>query len=79
MRVFAISPRSIHDNLYLIRSIRQRLCKEAAKGAVLISLNQSKAFDKVTDMYFAVNLRVVGLGPGFRYWIAALSLFSCSI
>ena len=53
--------RSIQDNLHLVREVLEGL-KDDAK-AVLINLDQSKAFDRVDHRFLATVLETAGFKP----------------
>ena len=67
-QTFAVKGRSIQDNLHLIREVIEGIedCTEAA----LISLDQSKAFDRVDHRFLATVLETAGFKPEFRRWIS---------
>ena len=62
--------RLIQDNLQLIREVLEGTedCTEAA----LISLDQSKAFDRVDHRFLATVLETTGFKPEFRRWISMM-------
>ena len=61
---------SIQDNLYLIREVLEGI--EDGTEAALISLDQSKAFDRVDHRFLASVLETVGFQPEFRKWICMM-------
>ena len=65
-QTYAVKGRSIQDNLYLIREVLEGI--EDDKEAVLISLDQSKAFDRVDHQFLATVLDTAGFQPEFRRW-----------
>ncbi len=54
--------RSIQDNLHLIREVLEGI--EDGTEAALISLDQSKAFDRVDHWFLATVLETAGFQPG---------------
>ena len=67
---YAVKGRSIQDNLHLIRSIIEGTEDDAE--AALISLDQSKAFDRVDHRFLGSVLEAAGFNPDFRKWIFVL-------
>ena len=67
---YAVKGRSIWDNLHLVRQILEGI-KDDTK-AVLINLDQSKAFDRVDHQSLAAVLETAGFKPEFRKWIRIL-------
>ena len=67
----AIPGRSIHDNIHLIRNIVD-YCNNKQLGCMLINLDQSKAFDRVSHEYLFQILKAFGFGPDFIRWIQIL-------
>ena len=67
---FAVKGRSIQDNLHLIREDLEGI--EDDTEAVLISLDQSKAFDRVDHRFLATVLETAGFKPKFRRWISMM-------
>ena len=66
-----IRGRSILDNLHLMRNIIDYANDKNIKAAVL-SLDQSKAFDRVSHEYLFATLRAFGFGPTFIQWVQLL-------
>ncbi len=60
----AVKGRSIQDNLHLIREVLEGI--EDGTEAALISLDQSKAFDRVDHRFLASVLETAGFKPEFR-------------
>ena len=60
---YAVKGRSIQDNLHLIREVLEGI--EDDTGAALISLHQSKAFDRVDHRFLATVLETAGFEPEF--------------
>ena len=69
-QTFAVKGRSIQDNLHLIREVLEGI--EDGTEAALISLDQSKAFDRVDHRFLATVLETAGFKPGFRRWISMM-------
>ena len=69
-QTFAVKGRSIQDNLHLIREVLEGI--EDDTEAVLISLDQSKAFDRVDHRFLASVLETAGFQPEFRRWISMM-------
>ena len=67
---YAVKGRSIQDNLHLVREVLEGL-KDDTK-AMLISLDQAKAFDKVDNQFLATVLETAGFKPGFCKWISMM-------
>ena len=65
-QTFAVKGRSIQDNLHLIREVLEGI--EDGTEAALISLDQSKAFDRVDHRFLATVLETAGFKPEFRRW-----------
>ena len=59
--------RSIKDNLHLIHEVLVGI--EDGTEAALISLDKSKAFDRVEHRFLATVLETTGFEPEFRKWI----------
>ena len=62
--------RSIKDNLHLIREVLEGI--EDDTEAALISLDQSKTFDRVDHRFLATVLETAGFEPEFRRWISMM-------
>ena len=69
-QTFAVKGRSIQDNLHLIREVLEGI-KDDTESA-LISLDQSKAFDRVDHRFLASVLETAGFKPEFRRWISVM-------
>ena len=65
-QTFAVKGRSIQDNLHLIREVLEGIKDDTE--AALISLDQSKAFDRVDHRFLATVLETAGFKPEFRRW-----------
>ena len=69
-QTFAVKGRSIQDNLHLIREVLEGIKDDTE--AALISLDQSKAFDRVDHRFLATVLETAGFQPEFRRWISMM-------
>ena len=69
-QTFAVKGRSIQDNLHLIREVLEGIKDDTE--AALISLDQSKAFDRVDHRFLASVLETAGFKPEFRRWISMM-------
>ena len=69
-QTFAVKKRLIQDNLHLIREILEGL-KDGTE-AVLINLDQSKAFHRVDHRFLASVFENVGFKPEFSRWISIM-------
>ena len=69
-QTFAVKGRSIQDNLHLIREVVEWF--EGGTEAVLISLDQSKAFDRVDHRFLATVLETAGFKPEFPRWFSMM-------
>ena len=69
-QTFAVKGRSIQDNPHLIREVLEGLKDDTE--AALISLDQSKAFDRVDYRFLATVLETAGFKPEFRRWISMM-------
>ena len=69
-QTYAVKGRSIQDNLHLIREVLEGI--EDGTEAALISLDQSKAFDRVDHRFLATVLETAGFKPEFRRWISMM-------
>ena len=69
-QTFAVKGRSIQDNLHLIHKVLEGI--EDDTEAALISLDQSKAFDRVDHRFLATVLETAGFKPEFRWWISMM-------
>ena len=69
-QTYAVKGRSIQDNLHLIRVVLEGI--EDGTKAALISLDQSKAFDRVGHQFLVTVLETAGFQPEFRRWICLM-------
>ena len=69
-QTFAVKGRSIQNNLHLIREVLEGI--EDGTEAALISLDQSKAFDRVDHRFLATVLETAGFKPEFCRWISMM-------
>ena len=69
-QTFAVKGRSIQDNLHLIHDVLEGI--EDGTEAALISLDQSKAFDRVDHRFLATVLESAGFKTEFRRWISMM-------
>ena len=69
-QTFAVKGKSIQDNLHLIREVLEGI-KDDTESA-LISLDQSKAFERVDHRFLASVLETAGFKPEFRRWISMI-------
>ena len=69
-QTFAVKGRSIQDNLHLIREVLEGI--EDNTEAALISLDQSKAFDRLDHRFLATVLETARFKPEFRRWISMM-------
>ena len=69
-QAYPVKGRSIQDNLHLIREVLEGI--EYGTEAALISLDQSKAFDRVDHRFLATVLETAGFQPEFRRWICMM-------
>ncbi|XP_052826870.1 uncharacterized protein LOC128248756 [Octopus bimaculoides] len=60
-------------------SCRERAGTKAGFGVALISLDQSKALDRVDHSYLEAVLNAGSFVPVFRDWIAAMHSDTCSV
>ena len=65
-----VKGRSIQDNLHLISEVLEGIKDDTE--AALISLDQSKAFDRVDHRFLASVLETTGFKPEFRRWISMM-------
>ena len=63
--------RSILDNLHLMRNVIDYVNSKNLNAAI-ISLDQSKAFDRVSHNYLFSVLQAFGFGDNFIAWIRLL-------
>ena len=69
-QAFAVKGRSIQDNLHLIREVLEEI--EDDTEDPLISLDQSKAFDRVDHRFLETVLETARFKPEFRRWISMM-------
>ena len=69
-QTYAVKGRLIQDNLHLNHEVLERI--EDGTEAALISLNLSKAFDRVDHRFLATALETAGFQPEFRRWISMM-------
>ena len=69
-QTFAVKGRSIQDSLHLIREVLEGI--EDDTEAALISLDQSKALDRVDHRFLASVLETAGFKLEFRRWISKM-------
>ena len=67
-QTFAVKGRSIQDNLHLIREVLEGIKDDTE--AALISLDQSKVFDRVDHRFLATVLETAGFETEFRRGLA---------
>ena len=64
----SVPGRSIFSNVFLIRDILDYI-EQTDEAAILVSLDQEKAFDRVNRSFLTDLLRHLGFGPNFCKWI----------
>ena len=69
-QTYAVERRAIQDNLHLIREDREGI--EDGREATLISLDQSKAFDRVYHQFLETVLETARFQPEFLRWISMM-------
>ena len=69
-QTYAMKGRSIQDNLHLIREVLEGT--EDGTEAALISLHQTKSFDRVDHRFLATVLETARFEPEFRRWISMM-------
>ena len=67
----SVPGRSILSNVTLLRDIIDSI-QETDECAVLVSLDQEKAFDRVDRTFLSQLLEVYGFGPDFCRWLTTL-------
>ena len=67
----SVPGRSIASNLVLLRDVFHFI-ERTDEAAILISLDQEKAFDRVDRSFLTDLLRHLGFGPVFRKWVSTL-------
>ena len=67
----AVPGRSILDNVHLLRNIIDYV-EQKDLPCALISLDQSKAFDRVSHQFLFKALKAYGFGPQFIQWVQLL-------
>jgi len=65
----SVSGRSIFSNVFLIRDVLDYIAQTDGP-AILVSLDQEKAFNRVNRSFLTDLLRHLGFGPNFCKWIA---------
>ena len=66
-----VKGRQIFSNVHLIRNIAEYL-NQKGKSAALLSMDQSKAFDRVSHKFLFKTLQFAGFGTQFISWIEIL-------
>ena len=69
-QTYAVKGRSIQDYLHLIHEVLEGI--EYGTEVALISLDQSKAFDRVDHRFLATVLETARFQPEFRRWISKM-------
>ena len=69
-QTYTVKGRSIRDNLHLIRKVLEGI--EDGTEATLISLDQSKAFNRVDHRFLATVLETSGFKPELSRWISMM-------
>ena len=69
-QTYSVKGRSIQDNLHLIREVLEGI--EDSTEAAPISLDQSKAFDRVDHRFLTTVLETAGFEPEFRRCISMM-------
>ena len=64
----SIPGRSIFSNVYLIHDVLDYI-EQTDEAAILVSLDQEKAFDRVNRSFLTDLLYHLGFGPNFCSWI----------
>ena len=67
----SVPGRSIFSNVTLLRDITDYI-QETDECAILVSLDQEKAFDRVDRTFLLQLLEIYGFGPDFCRWITTL-------
>ena len=73
----AVIGRSIHDNIHLLRNIIDYSNQKVLK-CIILSLDQAKAFDRVSHDYMFQVLRNYGFGEDLLKWVKLLYTYICS-
>ena len=60
--------RTIFSNLHLVRDVLDFIAK-TDEPAILVTLDQEKAFDRVDHEFMLRVLRKLGFGPSFCHWV----------
>ena len=69
-QTFTVKGRSIQDNLHLIREFLEGIKDDTE--AALISLDQSKAFDRADHRFLVIVLETAEFEPESRRWISMM-------
>jgi hypothetical protein len=67
----SVKGRSIPDTIHLLRNIID-YCNKRNFGCMLINLDQSKAFDRVSHEFLFSILHAFGFGPDCIMWVKVL-------
>ena len=67
----SVPGRSIFSNVTLLRDIMDFI-QQTDECAILVSLDQEKAFDRVNRVFLLELLEVYGFGPDFCRWVSTL-------
>jgi exonuclease III len=67
----AVKGRSIQDNVHLLRNVID-YCNGKNTNCMLINLDQSKAFDRVSHQFLFKTLHAFGFGSTFIKWVRIL-------
>ena len=67
----AVPGRSIQDNCHLIRNVHDYV-EQKNLPCAFISLDQEKAFDRVSHEFLFNTLDAFGFGPNFKKWVKIL-------
>ena len=67
----SVPGQSIFSNVTLLRDIMD-LTEQTDECAILVSLDQEKAFDRVNRVFLLELLEVYGFGPDFCRWVSPL-------
>lgn len=75
---YAVKGRSIQNNLQLTCTILERWRKDDME-AMLINLDQSRAFDRVDHRFLPSALETAGFKPDFHKWISVMYCTQTSV